>query len=355
MKIVSITTNRNTELLAEQIREYSPESVVIQDNDAFKSFKEKYYFPEVEVLQGEEGLNEISARDNYDILVSALVGFSGLSPTLSAIQSGKNIALANKETLVIAGKIINKLLQKHKTGLYPIDSEHSAIFQCLIGEPADSVSKLIITASGGPLRNKSMEEIKHTTVEEALNHPNWVMGKKITIDSATMMNKGLEIIEAHWLFNLPPEKLEVLIHPQSVVHSMVEFKDNSIKAQLGIPDMKIPIQFALTYPERINSDFSKMDFLKYNNLTFEEPDFEKFRCLKLSYEALNSGGTYPAVLNAANEIAVELFLKGRIDFLTIPGIIEDELNIHESKSEFTIEDIIETDKKVRRDLEKWYR
>lgn len=354
VKVINLTTNKNIDLLARQIAEHSPETVVIQDFDAYEKFKADYYFPGLEILHGETGLNEITGRNNYDLLLSALVGYSGLLPTVNALKNGKNVALANKETLVIAGKLINNISKSNNTSVYPIDSEHSAIFQCLLGESPDTVSRLIITASGGPFRNKSLKEIKNSSVEEALNHPNWSMGKKITIDSATMMNKGLEIIEAHWLFNLKHEQLSVIIHPQSIIHSMVEFRDNSIKAQLGIPDMRIPIQFSLTFPDRVKSEFCKMDFVKYSNLTFEEPDLEKFRCLKLAYDVLKSGGTYPVVLNAANEISVDLFLKKKIDFLSIPDLIEDQLNKHVSIDEFELEDITEIDKKVRSEVKKVY-
>lgn len=354
VKVVSLTTNKNIDLLAKQIAEHSPNTVVIQDLNAYKKFVSDYYFPELEILQGESGLADIAGRNNYDLLLSALVGFSGLIPTINALKLGKNVALANKETLVIAGKLINDVSAKNNAVIYPIDSEHSAIFQCLLGESADSVSRLIITASGGPFRNKSLIEMKNASVEDALNHPNWSMGKKITIDSATMMNKGLEIIEAHWLFNLNADQLDVIIHPQSIIHSMVEFRDNSVKAQLGIPDMRIPIQFAITYPERIESEFCKMDFGKFNNLTFEEPDLKKFRCLKLAFDALNSGGTYPAVLNAANEIAVELFLNEKVNFLSISEIIEEQLNKHNNNLDFELDDVIEIDRSVKSELKKKY-
>lgn len=354
VKVVSLTTNKNIDLLAKQIAEHSPNTVVIQDLNAYKKFVSDYYFPGLEILQGESGLADIAGRNNYDLLLSALVGFSGLIPTINALKLGKNVALANKETLVIAGKLINDVSAKNNAVIYPIDSEHSAIFQCLLGESADSVSRLIITASGGPFRNKSLIEMKNASVEDALNHPNWSMGKKITIDSATMMNKGLEIIEAHWLFNLNADQLDVIIHPQSIIHSMVEFRDNSVKAQLGIPDMRIPIQFAITYPERIESEFCKMDFGKFNNLTFEEPDLKKFRCLKLAFDALNSGGTYPAVLNAANEIAVELFLNEKVNFLSISEIIEEQLNKHNNNLDFELDDVIEIDRSVKSELKKKY-
>lgn len=290
------------------------------------------------------------SRNDYDLLISALVGFSGLKPTIEAVKSGKDVALANKETLVVAGKILNDLIAKHKVKLLPIDSEHSAILQCLVGENKDSVTKLILTASGGPFRNKSHDEIKNTTVKDALSHPNWKMGDKITIDSATLMNKGLEVIEAKWLFDIDVINIEVLIHPQSIIHSMVEFTDGSVKAQMGIPDMKIPIQYALTYPERVHSDFCRLDFKEMNTLTFEQPDFDKFKCLKIAYDVLKSGGTYPIVMNAANEIAVELFLKEKIDFLKIPEIIEEQLNIHNSSAEFDLDAIIRIDAETRKSV-----
>ena len=324
--------------------------MVIINKDAADNFKLNYDFKNLELLSGQEGLMEISARNDYDLLISALVGISGLKPTIEAIKSGKDVALANKETLVVAGRLVNELLEKHKKKFLPIDSEHSAILQCLIGESKESVSKLILTASGGPFRNKSLEEIKNTSVKEALSHPNWKMGKKITIDSATLMNKGMEVMEAKWLFDIDENNIEVVIHPQSIIHSMVEFTDGSIKAQLGIPDMKIPIQYALTYPERVHSDFNRMNFSKINTLTFEQPDTEKFKCLKIAYDVLKAGGTYPVVMNAANEIAVDLFLHEKIDFFKIPEIIEDQLNHHKSSETFTLEDIIEIDSETRREI-----
>jgi 1-deoxy-D-xylulose-5-phosphate reductoisomerase len=275
---------------------------------------------------------------------------SGLIPTIEAIKSGKKIALANKETLVVAGKIINDLLEEYDTTLIPIDSEHSAILQCLAGEKTESINKIILTGSGGPFRNKTFEEIKNSTIEDALNHPNWRMGNKITIDSATMMNKGLEVIEAKWLFRIDAEKIKVVIHPQSIIHSMVEFKDGSIKAQLGNPDMRIPIQYAITYPDRVTSDFPKLDLSKNNSLTFEEPDLEKFECLKIAFDVLKQGGTYPVVLNASNEIAVELFLKGKIKFLEIPNLIRHIVESHKNQNEFNIDDITEIDRQTRNEI-----
>lgn len=349
-----LTANTSIDELAVQIRKYSPSGIVIHDDNAFREFNRKYRFDNLEILKGKEGLQEIAKRDDYNFLINALVGFSGLEPTLEAIKSKKDIALANKESLVIAGKLIKDLLKKHKTKLFPIDSEHSAILQCLTGESRKNVNKIILTASGGPFRKSSFEQIRNATVNDALSHPNWKMGKKITIDSATMMNKGLEVIEARWLFDISAEKIEVLIHPESVIHSMVEFADGSIKAQLGIPDMKIPIQYSITYPDRINSDFPKMDFKKFNNLNFEEPDNERFRCLKIAYEVLKKEGSYPVVMNAANEIAVELFLNNRIKFHQIPDIIENALYSHTGNGEFTIEEISETDMKTRNKIKNLY-
>ena len=354
LEIKYLTTNTRIDELALQIEKYSPAGVVIQDNDAYNDFKSRYHFDNLEILSGREGLLEISGREDHNFMINALVGFSGLEPTLEAIRSKKDIALANKESLVIAGKIINDLLKENKTKLFPIDSEHSAILQCLSGEDSGSVQKLILTASGGPFRNKTLGETRNATIESALTHPNWKMGKKITIDSATMMNKGLEVIEAKWLFNIGAENIEVLIHPESIIHSMVEFVDGSIKAQLGIPDMKIPIQYSLTYPDRVTSDFPKMDFRKFNNLNFEEPDLDKFRCLGIAYEVIKQEGTYPAVMNAANEIAVDLFLNNLINFHQIPEIIESELNSHSSKDEFTIEMIMEIDSRIRNNIKKNY-
>jgi 1-deoxy-D-xylulose-5-phosphate reductoisomerase len=302
------------------------------------------------VLNQYTDLLQIIRENDYDILINSLVGFAGLNPTIEALKSGKNVALANKESMVVAGKLINSLIKKYNSKLLPIDSEHSAILQCLEGEKENKVSKVYLTASGGPFRNFSRDEMITVSIEQALNHPNWKMGKKITIDSATLMNKGLEIIEAKWLFDFPSELIEVLIHPQSIIHSMIEFSDGSIKAQLGVPDMKVPIQYALTYPNRVKSDFQKMDFSIYNTLTFEKPDIDKFECLKLAYESLNNEGTYTIVLNAANEIAVNLFLENKIGFMDIPKIIRNSLEKHKSVNNFELEDIIEIDKLTRLDI-----
>ncbi len=352
-EITGLTANGNIELLREQMKEFAPPTVVVKDAKRGAELK-NLVNGTAEVLTGEEGLVEITKRGNYDILISSLVGFAGLAPTIEAIKLKKRIALANKETLVSAGEIITRLCKEYDTEMIPVDSEHSAIFQCLVGESKNEILKLILTASGGPFLNRSAEELKEVKIEEALNHPNWKMGSKITIDSATMMNKGLEVIEAHWLFNLPSSKIEVLIHPQSIIHSMVEFVDSSIKAQLSLPDMKVPIQYALTYPERLYSKFVETNFPKIHKLTFFEPDFVKFPCLKLAYDAIETGGTAPCTLNAANEIAVGLFLKGRIKFLQIPEICELALNKIEIKYNPDLETIFENDRQTRVFLNKVY-
>jgi 1-deoxy-D-xylulose-5-phosphate reductoisomerase len=347
-EVVFLSTNNRIETLASQVESFHPKFVYIQNPDKAKEFKK--YGKKTEVLTGDTPITDLVKIEEYDTLVNALVGFAGLSPTLEAIKSGKYIALANKEVLVVAGALVNKLIDRHKIQLIPIDSEHSAILQCLLGEKHKSISKIILTASGGPFRTKTKDEIKDSSIIDALNHPNWNMGNKITIDSATMMNKGLEIIEAKWLFNIDVNNIEVIIHPQSIIHSMVEFSDSSIKAQLGIPDMKIPIQFALTYPDRVPSDFPKLNFDTLKELTFEKPDFEKFECLKIAFETIKAGGTYPIVMNAANEVAVDLFLKNKIGFYGISDIIKRSLDNHIGKQDFELDDVFEIDKKIRGDI-----
>lgn len=338
-----LTANSNVGLLEKQIEEFRPETVVVRERDAFRRIKE-HMAGRCEILQGDAGLLEVTRRGNYDILLSALVGFAGLAPTVEAIKLGKRIALANKETLVAAGELINKLCISHGAELLPVDSEHSAIFQCLVGEDNSEVEKLIVTASGGPFLNKSIENV---SVEEALNHPNWKMGAKITIDSATMMNKGLEVIEAKWLFGLDKSKIDVVIHPQSIVHSMVQFVDGSIKAQMGLPDMKLPIQYALTYPERLANKNKRTDFPAISGLTFFSPDIEKFDCLKIAYEAIETGGTAPCIMNAANEVAVAKFLSGQIGFNQIPRLVRAALEKIENHSTMSLEGIFECDAKTR--------
>lgn len=348
--ITALTVNTNVEELVEQVKEFKPDTVVVRDKTAAEKFKLMNEQP-VRILSGDEGLIEITQNSDFDILISALVGFAGLAPTIEGIKRGKRIALANKETLVVAGEIIVDLCRRHDSEIIPVDSEHSAIFQCLVGESQSEIEKLILTASGGPFREKNLSELKKVTLEEALDHPNWNMGNKITIDSATMMNKGLEVIEAHWLFDLPKDKIEVVVHPQSVIHSMVEFIDGSIKAQLSLPDMKLPIQYALSYPQRFKSKFVETDFPKLQSLTFFEPDLEKFKCLRLAYEVMTAAGTAPCILNAANEIAVSSFLDGKIKFLEIPDLIEKALNKMENHFSPDIETIFECDSNTRKYLE----
>jgi 1-deoxy-D-xylulose-5-phosphate reductoisomerase len=352
-EIIGLTANNNIELLRKQIEEFHPKVVVVRDEAKSKELKEQIG-NQCEILTGDKGLLEITQRDNYDILVSALVGFAGLAPTIEAIKLKKRIALANKETLVTAGKIVIDLSKKYGAELIPVDSEHSAIFQCLNGEDEKDIQKIILTASGGPFLNKTKKDLEKVTVEDALKHPNWKMGSKITIDSATMMNKGLEVIEAYWLFNLPKEKIEVIIHPQSIIHSMVEFNDGSIKAQLSTPDMKLPIIYALTFPERYHFNAVQTDFKKIKQLTFFEPDFDKFACLKIAYDVIGEGGTASCVLNAANEVAVGKFLSGKIKFTQIPEIITDALNTINNIHNADLETIVELDFKTRNYLTKKY-
>lgn len=345
-EIVGLSVNQNTEELEKQINEFNIKTVVV--NDEYKAKELRNVFRnKCEILSGDKGLIEIVKRNNYDILVTALVGFAGLAPTIEAIKLKKRIALANKETLVVAGEIIINLAQKYGAEILPVDSEHSAIFQCLVGENKNQINKIILTASGGPFLNKKKEELENVTIDEALNHPNWKMGNKITIDSATMMNKGLELIEAFWLFQLPKEKIEILIHPQSVIHSFVEFVDGSLKAQLSTPDMKLPILYALSYPQRFEFSGVTTNLKKISNLTFIEPDFNKFVCLKIAYDVISEGGISPCILNAANEIAVDNFLKGKIKFTQIPELIESALNKIEKKNNFDLEDVFETDLRTR--------
>jgi 1-deoxy-D-xylulose-5-phosphate reductoisomerase len=338
-----LTANSNVGLLEKQISEFKPQTVVVREHDAFRRVKERAA-GECEILEGDAGLLEVTRRGNYDILLSALVGFAGLAPTVEAIRLGKRIALANKETLVAAGDLINKLSLQFNAEIIPVDSEHSAIFQCLQGEKSSEVEKLIITASGGPFLNKSIENV---SVEEALNHPNWKMGAKITIDSASMMNKGLEVIEARWLFGLGKDKIDVVVHPQSIVHSMVQFVDGSVKAQMGLPDMKLPIQYALTYPDRLENKNKRTNFPAISDLTFLSPDIEKFDCLKIAYEAIKAGGMAPCIMNAANEVAVAKFLKGQIKFKQIPALIRKTLEKTENHSDITLENVFECDAKAR--------
>ena len=338
--ILYLSANRNVERLIEQAQKYSPKTVAIVDEEAGKKVTGALN-GQIEVLTGREGLLELAGRDDVDIVLNGLVGSAGMEPTLRSVEAGVDVALSNKESLVMAGSIINEAKQKSGAKIFPVDSEHSAIWQCLAGEDMADVRKIILTGSGGPFRTKNVETFINITPKEALNHPNWDMGNKITIDSATMMNKGLEVIETYWLFGLKADEIDIIVHPQSIIHSMVEFADRSIKAQLGVPDMKIPIQYALTYPRHSAAQWEELDFIKTGQLTFEAPDLEKFPCIKLAYEALRAGGSTPAVLNVANEQAVYNFLDGEIKFTEIPAIIEKACAEHHYIAEPTLEDLLE--------------
>ena len=345
-KITALTVNSNTELLIEQVNEFKPELVVVTDETVSDELR-KHIPANCTLLSGTNGLLKAASEADYDILVGAMVGFAGLSPTIEAIKKGKRIALANKETLVVAGELVMKYCKEFGTEIIPVDSEHSAIYQCLVGEYINDVEKLILTASGGPFLNKDKSFFDKATVDEALNHPNWKMGNKVTIDSATMINKGLEVIEAHWLFGLPTEKIDVVIHPQSIVHSMVQFKDGSIKAQMGLPDMKLPIQYALSFPERLENDFQRTDLTALETLNFYKPDFNKFESLKLAFEALETGGTAPCILNAANEVAVEKFLNKEIKFSHITMLIQKALEKIRNHQSPDLDTIFECDRATR--------
>jgi len=352
-QIAGLTANSNIELLEKQFREFQPAVLVVGKKTEAEKLRNNLN-GSCEVLESQKGLIDATKNSEYDILVSSLVGFAGLSPTIEGIKRGKRIALANKETLVVAGELITKLAEEYKAEIIPVDSEHSAIFQCIIGEKIEEIEKLIITASGGPFFNHKKEELKNVTVKEALCHPNWKMGNKITIDSASLMNKGLEVIEAHWLFGFNKEKIEVVIHPQSIIHSMVEFVDGSIKAQMSMPDMKLPIQYALSFPERIKSEFVETKLAKIKNLSFFEPDINKFECIKLAFDVMEQGGTNPCVLNASNEVAVAKFLEGKINFLQIPVVIEESLNNIKNHKSPDIETIYECDRQTRMFAEKLF-
>ncbi|SHJ91052.1 1-deoxy-D-xylulose-5-phosphate reductoisomerase [Paramaledivibacter caminithermalis] len=351
-KVIAISGNNNIDLLLKQIKEFAPKYVAVFDEKKAKELRNKVSDSNVKILCGLEGLNEISTLKEVDILVTSVVGNIGLLPTLNAIKTGKTIALANKETLVTAGELVMKEANINNARIIPVDSEHSAIFQCLQGANKKEINKIILTASGGPFRGMNKEKLMDVKARDALKHPNWSMGRKISIDSATLMNKGLEVIEAKWLFGLEIDKIDVIIHPQSIIHSMVEFIDGSVLAQLAIPDMKLPIQYALTYPERVKSNTEGLSFEKYNELTFEKPDRNTFLCLDLAYEALRLGGTMPTVLNAANEELVMQYLDNRIKFYDIPDRIEKAMKKHNIIKNPNINDIIETDKYTREYINK---
>ena len=342
-----LTANNQVDLLIKQARAFLPDSVVIANPDKYKTLKEALSDLPIKVYAGEDAISQVVESSEIDMVLTAMVGYSGLRPTIHAIKAGKAIALANKETLVVAGDLISRLAIKHRSPIIPVDSEHSAIFQCLSGEGSCAIEKILLTASGGPFRGKHRNELKNVTPREALKHPNWSMGAKVTIDSASLMNKGLESIEAKWLFNVSMDQIEVIVHPQSVIHSMVQFEDGCVKAQLGQPDMRLPIQYAFSYPQRINSTFPRLSFDKQMTLTFEEPDRETFRNLDLAYAAIRTGGNMPCVLNAANEIAVESFLKEKIGFLEMSDLIEKTMQRVGYVNQPTYEEYVMSDREAR--------
>lgn len=345
-EVYALTANNKVEKLIEQARKFQPEAVVIANEDKYQQLKDALADLPIKVYAGADALCEIVESGPVNIVLTAMVGYAGLKPTMNAIMAGKTIALANKETLVVAGELITELAQQYRTPILPVDSEHSAIFQCL--EMNNPISKVILTASGGPFRTFSMEQLATVTKEQALKHPNWSMGAKITIDSASMMNKGFEVIEAKWLFGVKPEQIEVVVHPQSVIHSMVEYKDGAVKAQLGVPDMRLPIQYAFSYPKRERLSGERLDFMKCNTLTFEAPDTKRFRNLAFAYEAMNRGGNMACILNAANEVVVAAFLKDQISFLGMSDVIEKTMNKVSFISNPTYQDYVETDAIARR-------
>lgn len=346
-KVLVLTAQNNAELLAAQALEFKPLKVVIGDETKLTSLKNQLKNTQIEVLAGASALKEVVCLPQLDLVLTALVGFAGLEPTLAAIQSGKDIALANKETLVVAGELVNRLAKEHGVRILPVDSEHSAIFQCLVGEAHNPIEKIYLTASGGPFRGKNRDFLASVTKEQALKHPNWVMGAKITIDSATLMNKGLEVIEAKWLFDLDVSQIDVIVHPQSIIHSIVQFKDGSMKAQMGLPDMKLPIQYALAHPERIVNEFPRFNFLDYPELTFEQADRNSFRNLELAFEALRRGGNMPCIVNAANEVLVAEFLNNKIGFLQMSEIIEECMQRISFIAQPNLADYLQTDRETR--------
>jgi 1-deoxy-D-xylulose-5-phosphate reductoisomerase len=342
-----LTAHSNAYLLITQAIEFVPEYAIICDENKYQQIKEALSHLPIKVLAGYDAIKDMVTHSDIDMVLTAMVGFAGLEPTINAIKAGKDIALANKETLVVAGELITGLAKECNVKILPVDSEHSAIFQCLAGEEDNKIEKIIITASGGPFRGKSTDFLASVTREQALKHPNWVMGAKITIDSASLMNKGLEVIEAKWLFNLEVSQIDVIVHPQSILHSMVQFEDGSIKAQMGLPDMKLPIQYALSYPNRVKSNFKRFNFIDYPNLSFEKPDVDTFRNLKLAYEALNRGGNMPCIINAANEIAVAAFLNNTTSFLAMSDIIESCMQQIVYIEKPSLSDYLNTDKETR--------
>ena len=347
INVKAITANNNIELLEKQIREFKPDIAAVMNEEMVEKLKERVKDCGTKILSGIDGLIEAAVYKESDTVVTSVVGNIGIVPTFEAIKAGKNIALANKETLVSAGELIINAVKKYGVKLYPVDSEHSAIFQCLRGNEDNKIRRILLTASGGPFRGRKREELLNVRAEDALKHPNWSMGKKVTIDSASLMNKGLEVIEAKWLFGVDVEDIEVLIHPQSIVHSAVEYEDGAVIAQMGEPDMKVPIQYALTYPKRVKNSFPKIDFAQRNSLTFEKPDMDTFKCLSLAYRAIKTGGTMPTVMNGANEMAVAAFLENKIGFLDIADIIEKTMMSYNVKYDYMVEDLVEADKWAR--------
>ena len=351
--ISCLAAGQDVTVLAEQIKEFMPDAVSVKDAESAKKLEALLEDYKPEIFYGVEGASTIASADGSDMVVSAIVGAAGLVPTVNAIKAGKHIALANKETLVVAGQLVSDLVKKHNVRLLPVDSEHSAIFQSLEGHRTEDVERIILTASGGPFRNTSAEELKNVKLEQALKHPQWSMGAKITIDSATMMNKGLEVIEAHWLFNMPAEKIGVVVHPQSIIHSMVEYIDGCVIAQLGSPDMRAPIAYALSYPERCESGIQKLDLIKIGTLTFEEPDMLRFPALSLAFDALKAGRTYPAVLNAANEIAVAAFLDKKIGFTDIAATVDKTMQAHQAYTPVELDEYLQADRWARETAQKF--
>lgn len=342
-----LTANGNADLLIEQAKKFKPNAVVISDESKYKQVKDALFADDIKVFARNDSLAQVVEMESIDMVLTALVGYAGLKPTLAAIKSGKQIALANKETLVVAGELVTELAKQNSVNIYPVDSEHSAIFQCLAGEWHNPIEKIILTASGGPFRGWNAESLQAVTRAQALKHPNWTMGAKITIDSATLMNKGLEVIEARWLFGVKADKIEVIVHPQSIIHSVVQFQDGSMKAQMGLPDMKLPIQYALGYPQRLKSDFPRFNFMDYPALTFEKADIKTFRNLALAYEALEKCGNAPCALNAANEVVVDAFLKDKIGFMQMPEIIEKSIAKVQFIQKPGYEDFVQTDREAR--------
>lgn len=339
--VVYLSTFQNKDLIIEQAKKYQPKALAVVNDSNAEDIKKALEKENIEILFGRDGLLEISKRDDLDLVMNGLVGSAGMEPTINSLKAGVDVALSNKESMVMAGDLINNIMNESGAKIYPVDSEHSAIWQCLVGEEIEDVKRIILTGSGGPFRTRDLHTFSEISLKEALNHPNWSMGNKITIDSATMMNKGLEVIEARWLFDLQINQIDILIHPQSIIHSMVEFNDRSIKAQLGIPDMKIPIQYALTYPTHALTEWDELDLAKIGTLTFEEKDIEKFPCIELAYESLRIGGSAPAVLNVANDNAVYSFLNKRIKFTDIPDIIEKACNAHDLIMHPSLEELLE--------------